>query len=111
MLGVLQGSLTGIQKQLDEIERKASHSRAIVHNQLEDIRLEAAETRRRVESVETAIEKEVRPVVRSVVDWRSRAAGGLLVLGVIGAALTAILWALWELILEGWRSTTNNGDR
>ena len=104
ILGQLQGSLAAIQRQLADNERKASDSRDKVHRALRDLREDAQDTRHRTESLEKIIEQEVRPVVRSVVDWRSRALGGAVVLGAVGTVVLAILTMTKDALVDLWHA-------
>ena len=103
-LGELQGSLAAIQRQLVDNEAKASESRDKVYEALGRIRADAANTRHMAETSEKILEHEVRPVVRSVVDWRSRTLGGLFVLGAIGTAVLFILGLAKELLVDLWHA-------
>lgn len=100
LLGQLRGQMEAIQRQLTDSEAKASESREKVYESLDEIRTDAQDTRARTEALEAVVREEVRPVVRLVRDWRSRALGGMAVLGVIGAFILLILGAAREAIIE-----------
>mgnify|MGYP003783521787 CR=1 FL=1 len=103
LLGELKGAVDAMQRQQDAEAAKASASRARVHQQLEEIRAEAQRTRTRTETLERVMDSEVRPVVRGVLDWRSRGIGALAVLGLVGTALMVLVTSAWEMIMEAWR--------
>lgn len=100
LLGQLQGKMDAIQRQLVDNEAKASEGRDKLYRQVSQTRTEVQDTRARTEALELAMRDEVRPVVRLVRDWRSRALGGMAVLGLIGAFILLILGAAKETIIE-----------
>lgn len=100
LLGQLQSSVQSIHARLADSETKASESREKVYKQLAETRSDVQETRTRTEALETVMREEVRPAVRLLRDWRSRALGGMAVLGVIGALLLLILGAAKEVIID-----------
>jgi len=102
--GHLEGLMTAISRQMSESDREASASRAKLYAKVEKLAVEMQETRSRVQVIEKTLDADVRPVIRSVTDWKARAAGGVLVIGIIGSALMAAVWALWELVLDGVRN-------
>jgi chromosome segregation ATPase len=104
MLGELQGSLAAIQRQLINNEDKAREARDRVYEALREIRSDAQDTKHRTDSLERIMKEEVRPVVRSVVDWRSRALGGAVVLGAVGTVVLFILTATKDAIVDLWRA-------
>ncbi|SDW78786.1 DUF1515 domain-containing protein [Roseicitreum antarcticum] len=102
-LGQLQGSLESIQRQLDAADAKAGENRAQVHQSLEALRADAQDTRARTAAVERTLQEDVIPVVRSVNDWRSRALGGMIVLGTVGTLVLFVLTMAKEAIIDLWR--------
>lgn len=50
------------------------------------------------------MEEEVRPVVRSVLDWRARTLGAVFVLGLIGSVVLFVFTAAKDLIIDLWRT-------
>lgn len=107
LLGEMVGKLEAVEKALSENEERARESREKVYSALEEIRSDAQDTRKRVGSMETTLEDEVKPVVRGVLDWRSRAIGAAAVLGLIGSMLVLALTAAKELVLDIWRLLVN----
>lgn len=102
--GHLEGMMAAIIKQLSEADKDAAASRAKIYTKVDHLMIEMQDTKSRVKTIEQTLDQDVRPVVQSVTDWKARAAGGLLVIGIIGSVLTAAVWSLWELILEGLRN-------
>jgi len=103
LLGELKGTMAGIQRQLADSETRATESREMVHEQLRDIRKDAQDTRARTAAMEKTLKEDVLPMVRSVDDWRSRALGGMVVLGAIGTVVLFILTLARDAILDIWR--------
>lgn len=96
--------MIAMQRRLEEEARKSSESRARVHQKLEDIQSEAQESSQRISAVERVVEEEVRPVVRSVLDWRARTLGSVFVLGLIGSVVLFVFTAAKDLIIDLWRT-------
>lgn len=103
LLGQMQATLAQIQRQQGDSESRAAESREKVYSALREIREEAQDARSRIEQIERVVQDEVQPVVRSVLDWRSRWLGALAVLGVIGTLLAFMFTAAKELVLDIWR--------
>lgn len=106
-LGQMQATLAQIQRQQADSESRAAESREKVYTALREIREQAQETRGRIVQIERVVQDEVQPVVRSVLDWRSRWLGALAVLGVIGALVAFMFTAAKELVLDIWRLLVN----
>lgn len=104
MLGKLQGSVEAMRQQLQQAEDKATANRAQVHASLEALRADAQDTRSRTAAVERTLQKDVIPVVKSVNDWRSRALGGMVVLGFVGTIVLFVLTLAKEAIIDIWRA-------
>lgn len=104
MLGQMQGTMASIQRQLAENEASARESRGVVYKSLQEIRENAQDTRRRTEALEKVIASEIRPVVRGVLDLRSRALGATMVLGILGSAILLVLTAARDAVTDIWRA-------
>lgn len=107
LLGQLIAKLDGVERTLSDNDRHAKDSREKVYKALEDIRTDAQATRTRLDSIETTIDQEVKPVVKGVLDWRSRAIGAATILGFIGTLMVLALTAAKELLLDIWRLMVN----
>lgn len=103
LLGQMQATLAQIQGQQADSEKRAAESREKVYTALREIRTEAQEARSRIVQIERVVQDEVQPVVRSVLDWRSRWLGALAVLGVIGTLIVFMFTAARDLVLDIWR--------
>lgn len=103
LLGSLIAKMDGLASSAAESEQQARESREKVYQALEDIRADAQASRTRLDSIEDTLEKEVKPVVRGVLDWRSRAIGAAAVLGLIGSMVVIAFTAAKELLLDVWR--------
>ena len=107
LLGELVGKLEQVEKALGENEERARESRERVYGSLEDIRSEAQDSRKRLDAIEATLEDEVKPVIRGVMDWRSRAIGAAAVLGLVGSLIVLALTAAKDLVVEIWRLIVN----
>ena len=100
LLGEVRGKLSAIQQQLEGNESEAAKSRDALYDQISNARKEVQEIRSRTVALEAVMQEEVRPAVRMIRDWRSRALGGMAVLGVIGTLILIILGAAKEAIVD-----------
>lgn len=107
LLGQLIAKMDAVENTLKDSEAHAKDSREKVYRSLEDIRTNAQSMNTRLVSVESTIENEVKPVVKGVLDWRSRAIGAGIVLGLIGSFMVLALTAAKELLLDIWRLLVN----
>ncbi len=103
LLGELNGKLAGIEKSLKSNDANARDALENLHHAVQDIRNHSQQNGQRLDNVERVLEIEVRPVVRGVLDWRSRAVGALAVIGFIGTAIIFAITAAKEVVLEIWR--------
>lgn len=103
LLGELRAGIASLQRHTDEEARRAADSRARVYQRLDAIQTETQDTRQRLGAVETVIDREIRPVVRGVLDWRSRWTGAVFVLGLIGSGLLLLVTVAKDLALDLWR--------
>lgn len=99
-LGRLMATMEALAQQIAQNEERAAASRRETARQLERIISDASETRRRTETLEGVMTDEVRPVVKSVVSWRSRVLGGMVVIGVVGTVVFGILTAAKDVLAE-----------
>ncbi|MGY6703164.1 hypothetical protein [Roseinatronobacter sp.] len=104
LLGELVGRLSSIEQTLQAENQSAKDSRAAVYGALREIREDAQDTRSRVAQLEKIMEDDVQPVVKGVLDWRSRAIGAAFVLGVIGSALIYFITSAKDLIIAAWQT-------
>lgn len=107
LLGQLIGKMEAVENTLKESEARAKDSRERVYKALEEIRTDAQATRSRLDSIESTIDQEVKPVVKGVLDWRSRAIGAATILGFIGTLMALALTAAKEMLLDIWRLIVN----
>lgn len=105
LLGEVKGQLNAMQQQQTEGERKASESREAVFGALRELREDAQKTRHRTEVLEQVMKHEVRPVIKGVLDWRSRAVGGMAVITVVGMAVIGMFTVARDVIFEMWRNS------
>lgn len=103
LLGELIAKIGVLEDALKESETRSRDSRERVYGQLESIRADVSESRRRLDVIDSALDDEIRPVVSGVLDWRSRALGAVMVLGFIGTLIVLALTAAKELLLDIWR--------
>lgn len=107
LLGALIAKIDQVERHLSESEQNAKESRKHVFDALELIRSDAQATRTRLDSIETSLDSEIKPVVKGVLDWRSRAIGAATILGFIGTLMVLALTAAKELLLDIWRLMVN----
>ncbi|WP_333828298.1 DUF1515 family protein [Pararhodobacter sp.] len=100
LLGELKGQVSSLQSQMAKSEDDATKSRKALYTQISDMRSEVQDTRLRTAALEVVMENDVRPAVKMLSDWRSRALGGIAVLGIIGAVILLILGAAKDAIIE-----------
>lgn len=104
LLGELVGRLSSIEQTLKDENNSAKDSRAAVYKALREIREGAQDTRHRVAQLEKIMADDVQPVVKGVLDWRSRAIGAAFVMGIIGSALIYFITSAKDLIIAAWQA-------
>ena len=104
LLGELVGRLSSIEQTLKDENNSAKDSRAAVYKALREIREGAQDTRHRVAQLEKIMADDVQPVVKGVLDWRSRAIGAAFVMGIIGSALIYFITSAKDLIIAAWQT-------
>lgn len=104
ILGQLQGTMASVQRQLATSEEKATESRSRMHRQLEDIRTDARDSKTRLEAVERQLKDDIKPVIRTVLDWRAQWIGAMCVMGVIGSAVVFLLTQAKDALADAWKA-------
>jgi hypothetical protein len=99
-LGELVGTLKAMQKQLEDDRTLSTASRKSVYERLDAIHSDSTATAARVKTLEDAMKSEVLPVVRAVVDWKSRIIGAVFVIGALGTAIVFAVTYGKDIVIE-----------
>lgn len=94
-LAALRATLEAKMQADDREREEAKAQREAMSKDIQAIRIDASQTRNRVENLEGDMGK-VKPVIAKVNSWQSMVLGGLIVFGMIGGAVSVF----WDAVRE-----------